>query len=122
MARNILIVLLFLSCQYVHARQSDSLLLAVVKAIEHADHFDSSRFAQINSLRMVLLQTAPSDLRTRYNLSERLFRAYEVFHYDSAFVYARQTLHLAQRLEDPGAIASARINFGGCGYVQRSPG
>ena len=90
----------------------DSMLQVLDQSIEQYARYDSVKLAEIDALRRVLLQTPAQDLRTRYQLSERLFRAYEVFNYDSAFVYATQTRRIAQQLGEPEAIASARINFG----------
>jgi len=103
-----------LTCAKLHAQSLpvDSMLEVLDQAIDQHLGYDSAKLAEIDALRRVLQQTPAQDERTRYRLSERLFRAYEVFDYDSAFVYASQTRQIAQQLGEPEAIAAARINFG----------
>ncbi len=112
MLRWILCVLLVFPCLPAQALPRDSLLDAVKRAIERTATYDSAKIDQIHALRQLLRQNGESDLAIRYQLSQQLFEAFEVFHFDSAFVYAQKTLSLAQRGGDPEYIASARINFG----------
>lgn len=65
------------------------------KAIEETDTYDIEKIKTIEALKQTLNNDAVQDLRAQFKIHERLFHAYEVFRYDSAFVYALKLQNIA---------------------------
>ncbi|MEN9612366.1 MAG: hypothetical protein RLZZ628_3180 [Bacteroidota bacterium] len=89
------------------------------KAIEETDTYDIEKIQAIEVLKQTLNHDSVQDLRKQFKIYEKLFHAYEVFRYDSAFVYALKLQNIANLLEDKDLKASAKINFG---YILVSSG
>lgn len=51
------------------------------------------------------------DLNARFELSDRLYNEYIVYQYDSAWVYAQNTLSIAKKLNDEELIAKSNLNI-----------
>jgi Domain of unknown function (DUF6377) len=89
------------------------------KAIEATNWYDIEKNQAIEVLKQTLNNDSLQDLRAQFKIHEKLFHAYEVFRYDSAFVYALKLQNIANVLEDKDLKASAKINFG---YILVSSG
>lgn len=91
---------------------SDSLLQAVVTAIQQKDVYVKQRLHRIEALRHSLSATPRSNLIQRFNVSNALYYEYRKFIYDSAFAYAKRLVEIANTLQDKKRLAYARVKLG----------
>nr|NQU90343.1 hypothetical protein [Bacteroidota bacterium] len=92
--------------------QTDSVMERLIQTIQETDKYDAEKLYQIGLLEDSLHLVEKSDLRRLYKFNTGLFRQYEAFNYDSAFIYAVKSQQFAYQLKDPFQIASAKVNFG----------
>ncbi|GAO41342.1 DUF6377 domain-containing protein [Flavihumibacter petaseus] len=105
---------LFLTGTLLTARSAetpDTALLSLNKTIQSVPVFDAAKEESIRLLRLQYLKQPSEDITGRYHAALQLFEAYKVFHYDSAFHYAKQLSSLAVELNDPPRLAEARIKM-----------
>lgn len=89
---------------------NDSLLKELRKAIRQTADYDAARLAEIDQMRQSL-QTpgqSPAALFTRH---EKIYEAYKIFNYDSAYSYAIRLVRIARELQDPRYLVSAQLKL-----------
>jgi hypothetical protein len=105
-----LITLLF--CYKGNAQDTGPILERLTGVIAQAPAYDSQKQRSLDSLKQLLLLPGNNDLATRFSIYARLFEAYKIFHYDSAYQYARLLGQAAYNLHDEGRMTYARIKMG----------
>ncbi len=89
---------------------SDSLLVTLQNTISESAQFDALKIKEINAIKTALIasQSSPSRL---FNQNNKLYEAYKVFNYDSAYLYAGKMLQMAQQANDPDLITISKLRF-----------
>ncbi|SIT29726.1 hypothetical protein SAMN05421788_10912 [Filimonas lacunae] len=88
------------------------LLQRLTQVIAQAPEYDSQQMKTITALKQLLQQSGNQTPAAKFALYARLFQAYKIFHYDSAYHYARLLQQTAHELNDKTSITYARIQLG----------
>jgi len=105
-----LLLLLALTSNAQHS--TDSLLRELTGAIGKTPDFDSAKTREIARLRATLPPAETTDYLALFNGYSRLYDAYHLFIYDSAYWYAQQLQTIAYHLDNPHLISEARLQLG----------
>ncbi len=100
---------------------TDSLLRELTGAIEKAPVYDAAKLQRIIRLQALLgtgmgasggagAGTRESD-RAQFDVYEKLYEEYQIFHYDSAYEYVGRLQSIAYRLGDRQLITKARLHL-----------
>ncbi len=120
MGRGVLLLLFVgVATQMLGQLRHDNLLRELQTRVNKAPGYDEEKLQSIQLLKTQLASLPREDLTGKLKLAEQLFHAYEVFSYDSAFVYALKARELAGGLNDNSLVAAAKTNFG---YILVSAG
>ncbi len=90
---------------------TDSLLKELESAIEKAPVYDAAKLQRIAKLQILLHSDTPRPSRLLFDIYERLYEEYQIFHYDSAYVYAGRLQQIAYQLGDRQLITKARLRL-----------
>ena len=90
---------------------TDSLLQALTVAIGKMPDYDSAKTREIARLRAALPSATTSDPIALFNGYARLYDAYRIFIYDSAYQYAEKLQRIAYQLGNPHLITESRLNL-----------
>jgi len=110
MKKNIILLFLaflpvFLSAQ----NDMDSLLKVLDKTVENYQHFSQIKEERIDkmkeSLRIVVSEPQ------KYDICGKLYDEYSSYKSDSALIYARQKLQIAEKLNDKRSLTDAQLNL-----------
>ncbi len=91
---------------------SDSMLTKLDASLRNKHQFEEVKLKQIKQLSKRFLQT--KDLEESYQLCVKLYDAYKLYQYDSAYVYANKSLQLAQKLHNPDNIIGSKCSLTFC--------
>jgi len=80
--------------------------------IQQVPQFDKQKQDAINQLKQQLHEVPATDLYRQFELCTRLYEAYKVFQYDSAYNYAKKLQAISYDLGNPSIIAYAKIKLG----------
>jgi Domain of unknown function (DUF6377) len=103
-------------CGEAHAN-TDSLLRELTGAIEKAPVYDAGKLQRIARLQSLLKSGAEGAAgggaadRALFDVYEKLYEEYQIFHYDSAYTYVERLQSIAYRLGDKGLITKARLRL-----------
>lgn len=110
MKKVIFITILLLFPAFLFSRQnSDSLLRALDKVVDNYQSYSEKKEEELVKLKELLRYTL-SDSQ-RYSICAELFDEYRSYKSDSALVYARKKLEIAQHLNDNHRLIDARLNL-----------
>lgn len=108
--KNVLLSLsLILTCAATAFGNNDSLLVELKKTIEAAANYDAAKLREIETLKRSL--PAGTSLSNKFAHYERIYDAYKIFSYDSAYSYARSLVRIAGEMRDPGHTAAAQLKL-----------
>ncbi|WP_147238722.1 DUF6377 domain-containing protein [Mucilaginibacter hurinus] len=111
---NRYLLLCTLLCVAMHnsygAVRTDSLFKELNKVLGKKHLYVKQKEERINKLRQQLIQL--KNLRTEYNICQKLYEEYKTFSYDSSYHYAKRLQLTAAALNDPLLIASAKMQMG----------
>jgi hypothetical protein len=105
-----LIALFFYVC--LNAQQPGPLLERLTGVIAQAPVYDQQKQRSIDSIKQLLKIPGNSNLTARFAIYAQLFEEYKIFHYDSAYHYARLLSQTAYDLHDNARMTYARIKMG----------
>ena len=88
--------------------QNDSILKVFNRELDHRHTYYQEKENAMERMKQQLRQTDEPD--AMFALNNRLFDEYIVYQYDSAWVYAQQTLSLAQEMNDEALINVSQLN------------
>jgi len=95
--------------QHAHAT-SDSLLTELGRTIRQSAGYDSARTKDIGRIKESL--SAPGlPLTLIFERQEKIYEAYKIFTYDSAYSYALHLMRTARNMQDPKYMASAQLKL-----------
>ncbi len=109
--RIVCLMLLVLSTTAWAQSKTDSLLAELDRAIETSARYDEAKVQSIQQLKQSAGKVLATDLPARFNIYLRLYDEYKIFHYDSAYNYARQLQQTASALNDPLRSDMARMKL-----------
>ena len=105
-------LILLLSALYTCAQDSAALLERLTQVIAQAPVYDHQKQKSINAVKQLLQQPKYNSLPARFDIYTRLFEEYKIYHYDSAYHYARLLSEVAHALNDQNRVTYARIKMG----------
>lgn len=110
MKRNLLILLcIFLSLPLFAESEMDSLLQVLDKTVDNFQIYSNMKEAKINKLKDLLKYTTSDN--QKYEICGRLYDEYSFYKSDSALVYARNKLLIAEKLNNKRNLTDARLNL-----------
>lgn len=110
MKRTSLFALLILIPMFSFAgNEMDSLLKVLDKTVDSCQIYSARKEEKLNRLKE-LLKIAPTD-EQRYTLYNQLYDEYNNYTSDSALLYARKKLRIAEKLNNKRNIANTRLNL-----------
>lgn len=89
---------------------NDSLLRELSTTIRSTAVFDAERNKEISQYRNTLQQIGLSTAE-RFSRHERMYNAYRIFHYDSAYSYAIRLVNIAGEMNNGSYLAAAKMNL-----------
>lgn len=104
------LLFLFIFLQGIAAQQNtDSLLKVLDKTVAEFQYYSDQKEKHLNLLKTQLYATT-SDIE-KYRICGELFNEYSSYKSDSALVYARKKLVIAEKLENTRHITDSRLNL-----------
>ncbi|WP_148660935.1 hypothetical protein [Marinilabilia salmonicolor] len=113
MMKYCFLIFLFLMISFsVFARpEIDSLFHALDEVIERKHEFEKDKKDEIENLSNQLRTVKTGSMEERFSVTEQLHQAYFTFNYDSALLYSRQLLEIANRSGQKDMIARAQLRM-----------
>jgi hypothetical protein len=90
---------------------TDSLLAELTTAIQKVPDYDAAKLQRIARLEVLLRSDTMTPSRALFGVYEKLFEEYQIFHYDSAYLYAQRLQQIACLLSDRQLITTARLRL-----------
>jgi hypothetical protein len=110
MKRNLLILIcIFLCIPLFAGSEMDSLLRVLDKTVDNFQIYSNMKEAKINKLKDLLKYT--TSYSQKYEICGKLYDEYSFYKSDSALVYARKKLLIAERLNNRRNLTDARLNL-----------
>src|SRR5438309_10131330 len=75
--------------------KTDSLLTVLKTELARKHIYDDQKELRIKSLKKQLQASTKNDFNTQYNICGKLYEEYEVYQYDSAYVYSQKLLNIS---------------------------
>jgi hypothetical protein len=94
------------------AMQTDSLLVALNKAIQNKHAYESQKSARLKYYHDQLNSKKGKNAEDQFEVLAKLSDEYKTFVYDSAFTYIKRLQRVAYQLNDPVKIAYSKIQLG----------
>ena len=111
--KYLLILIIGLIAPELDAQENTHLLKELDKALSNQKKFVDLKHKQINSLKEeVLRHELREDTVAQYDSFLKLFEEYKSFKYDSAYFFIDKAKATAERLNNPAAIAKAKMKEG----------
>lgn len=89
---------------------NDSLLTELQTAMRNSASYDSASIRNIDRLKQSL-RTAGNSLPTIFNWQEKIYEAYKLFNYDSAYGYAVRLVNTSRDMQDNRYWVTARLKL-----------
>lgn len=95
---------------YAQTAATDSLLNKLNTVLADKDRYVKQKTDRIDELKKQVGQAG--NINKKYNIYQQLYNEYKNFSYDSAYNYAKKLQATAALLNDPGRMASAKMELG----------
>jgi hypothetical protein len=92
--------------------KTDSLLTVLKTELSRKKIYDDQKELRIKQLRGRLGATSKTDYKTQYQLCTKLYEEYEVYQFDSAYVYTQKLLNISRVINDLPKQYESRIKQG----------
>jgi hypothetical protein len=110
MKRNLLFLFcIFFSIPLFAGSEMDSLLRVLDKTVDNFQIYSNMKEAKINKLKDLLKYT--TSYSQKYEICGKLYDEYSFYKSDSALVYARKKLLIAEKLNNKRNLTDARLNL-----------
>ena len=110
MKRNLLFFFcIFLSIPLFAGSEMDSLLRVLDRTVDDFQIYSNMKEAKINKLKDLLKYT--TSYSQKYEICGKLYDEYSFYKSDSALVYARKKLLIAEKLNNKRSLTDARLNL-----------
>jgi len=103
------VIVLLLQCHLFSQNNSDALLLEIDKTIENNFIYTQKKDLKITELKERLKDAASSI--EKYQITIKLYTDYQTYQSDSALVYARKNLQIAENMNAPEKLNQAKLNL-----------
>ena len=116
MYRYIILIIFVASSTWMPAwadNRAESMLDQLDSSLEHRDVYEKAKLREIEQLYVRLSQTGMQP-EQRYRACMDLYETYKSYKYDSAYVYADQSLQLAQQLANPNYLLESHTALTFC--------
>ena len=112
--REFLFILLMVSFGFsaFSSGKTDSLLNVLKTELSKKKIYDDQKELRIKQLRGRLGATSKTDYKTQYQLCTKLYEEYEVYQFDSAYVYTQKLLNISRVINDLPKQYESRIKQG----------
>jgi hypothetical protein len=107
-----ILLLLLLSSFAFSADRTDSLLTVLKNELSRKKIYDDQKELRIKKLKRSLAGTSKADLNSQYNICEKLYQEYEVFQFDSAYVYSQKLLKIGIQTKNIARQNDSKIKVG----------
>ena len=94
----------------VASHDTDELLRELNRALDNKDTYIKQRLAKIAILTAQFTQH-PADDEVKFSIGTHIFKEYQSFKYDSAFVYAQRLKQIAIKIKNPEKVEAAELNL-----------
>jgi hypothetical protein len=105
----IFVTILLLPYNSIAQKSSDSLLSEIDKTIENNSFYTQKKEREITRLKSLLKSS--STAIAKYEDTQKLFNSYNSYQSDSALVYARKNLQVAEIIKDSEKLIQSKINL-----------
>jgi hypothetical protein len=92
--------------------RTDSLLTVLKTELSRKKIYDDQKEIRIKQLRGKLGAVSKTDYKTQYQLCTKLYEEYEVYQFDSAYVYTQKLLNISRIINDVPKQYESRIKQG----------
>jgi hypothetical protein len=92
--------------------RTDSLLNVLKTELSRKKTYDDQKEIRIKQLRGKLGAVSKTDYKTQYQLCNKLYEEYEVYQFDSAYVYTQKLLNISRVINDVPKQYESRIKQG----------
>jgi DNA-binding CsgD family transcriptional regulator len=106
---KILLFLTFLPVFLSAQNDMDSLLKVLDKTVENYQHYSQIKEERMNKLKESLRITVSEP--QKYDICGKLYDEYSAYKSDSALIYARRKLQIAEKLNDKRSLTDAQLNL-----------
>lgn len=89
---------------------NDSLLTELSTVIRQTEKYDAARLDEINHLRQSV-QTPGQSPASVFSQLEKIYEAYKIFNYDSAYSYAIRLVQIARDMQAPRFLTAAQLKL-----------
>ena len=103
------IAILLFSIQLFAQNNSNALLLEIDKTIENNSFYTQKKNNKIKQLKTQLKNSISSI--QKYEITQKLYNEYQSYQSDSALVYARKNLQVAENLNSPQKLNQSKLNL-----------
>jgi hypothetical protein len=107
-----ILLLLLLSSFAFSADRTDSLLTVLKNELSRKKIYDDQKELRIKKLKKRLAGASKTDLNSQYNICEKLYQEYEVFQFDSAYVYSQKLLQIGVQTKNVARQNDSKIKVG----------
>ncbi|NDV84015.1 DUF6377 domain-containing protein [Bacteroides sp. 51] len=101
---------IFLALSCYSKTKSDTVYVNFEKALANKDFYAQLKFNEIAEIRK-LLSTPHINDQQRYDINHQLYDAYKIFIADSAIVYTKENVEIAQRLNDAHRLIGSQLDL-----------
>lgn len=112
---RILFIVIFLQAYfqgYAQHVDADSLINVLKSELKKEERYDHARINRIGQLQSSLLLANSKDFEVQYDLCSKIHEEYSSFKFDSAYVYVRRMIGLAEQFHKRDQLIESEIRLG----------
>ena len=107
-----IVCLLFFGYSAFSSVKTDSLLAVLKKELSREKIYDDQKETRIKKLKEKLGAISKTNYKTQYDVCTRLYGEYEVYQFDSAYVYTQKLLNISRVTNDVPKQYDSKIKLG----------
>lgn len=97
---------------YAQHIDADSLVEVLKSELKKENNFDLTRINRIGNLRSSLLRADSNNFTLQYDLCSKIYEEYSSFKFDSAYVYVKKMVNLAEQFHQKDQLIESEIRLG----------
>jgi len=103
------LILVTFACPAFSSGKTDSLLTVLKTELAKEKTYDGAKELRIVKLKQQLAATPQTNYNDQYALCTRLYKEYEVFQFDSAYVYTQKLINISKQTHNAAHLNESRI-------------
>ncbi|MDB5006912.1 MAG: hypothetical protein JWP45_1305 [Mucilaginibacter sp.] len=107
-----IMLLVFFVCPAFSAGTTDSLLTQLKIELSRKKIYDNRKEVRIKDLKRKLAAIPKNNFNAQYSICEKLYDEYEVYQYDSAYVYAQKLIDIGRLTNDIAKQSDSKLKIG----------